>query len=111
MKTKDPMARELTVYEVLDVAEKMERNAARFYRRAAGLYDDPRTGKLFSELARWEKRHIQIAIEMKEHLSERTWELGYFGPERLDTDPSGLPNVEAVDDLIQEEQRHVRILT
>ena len=154
------MARELTAYEVLDVAERMERNTARFYRRAAGLYGDPRIGKLFSELARWEKRHIQIIIEMKEHLSERTWELGYFGPERLDTDSSGLPNmvfdehadpskeltgkeskadvlrmaiqkekdaiayytslkefvlgeqnVEAVDDIIQEEQRHVRILT
>jgi rubrerythrin len=35
------MTRELTASEVLQIAEEMERNAAKFYRRAAGLYHDP----------------------------------------------------------------------
>ncbi len=78
------MTRELTAYEVLEIAERMERNAARFYRRAAGMCDDPRICKLFGELAQWEKRHVRIFAEMKEHLSEQMWELGRFEPDRVD---------------------------
>jgi len=81
------MAQELTAYEVLEIAENMERNAAKFYRKAAGLCDDPRTGKLFSELAQWEQRHIEVLADMKEHWSERTWELGCFAADRIDASP------------------------
>lgn len=78
------MKHELTAYEVLEIAEWMERNAAKFYRRAAGTCDDARTCKLFAELAQWEKRHVQIFAEMKDALSERTWELGRFEPGRVE---------------------------
>jgi len=76
------MARELTGYEVLDIAEKMERSAAGFYRRAAGLCDDPKITKLFSDLAQWEKRHIEVFAQMKQRLSEQSYELGQYGSER-----------------------------
>ncbi len=154
------MTRELTAYEVLEIAEQMERNAAKFYRKAAGMCDDPRICKLFSELAQWEKRHVQVFAEMKEHLSERIWELGRFEPDRVDVSqtsprpavfgdhdqPSqemtggqtkadilrmairkeedaiayytslselvlGEGNIEVIEDIIREENRHVRILT
>jgi rubrerythrin len=154
------MTRELTGYEVLDIAEKMGRNAAGFYGRAAGMYDDPKISRLFSELAQWEKRHTQIFAEMKEHLSGQTWELGQYGAERPKApapqvpttvfgdraDPSreltgdeakadvlrraiqkekdtiayytslkefvlGDDSVEAIKEIIREEDRHVRILT
>lgn len=78
------MARELTVSEVLEIAEKMERDAARFYRRAAGMYHDAKISKLFADLAQWEKRHIQVFEEMKDHFSERTWEGGRFDLDRVD---------------------------
>ncbi len=76
------MARGLTAYEILEIAEKMERNAAEFYRRAAGLCHDPKVSKLFHELAQWERHHIQIFVEMKEQLSEKSWQLGYYQPGR-----------------------------
>jgi rubrerythrin len=76
------MADELTGLDVLAIAERMERNASGFYRRAAGLYDDPELSKLFSELAQWEKRHMEVFAEMKQRLSEGMCEIGQYGAER-----------------------------
>jgi rubrerythrin len=87
------MTRELTVFEVLLIAEGMERSAAKFYRRAAGMYDDPSINRLFSELAQWEERHVQVFADMKDHFSEQAWELGRFdlgrvNAARLDVRPA-----------------------
>jgi len=76
------MSRELTGGEVLAIAEKMEQNAARFYRRAAGMYKDPKISKLFSDLAQWEKRHIEVFAELKKRLSQQAWGIGQYGAER-----------------------------
>ncbi len=78
------MTRELTPSEVLQIAAEMERDAARFYRRAAGMYRDPSMSKLLSELAQWEKRHGEIFSDMKNHFSERTGESGRFDVGRAD---------------------------
>lgn len=64
------MAGELTGLDVLGIAERMERDAATFYRRAAGLYDDTKLSKLFSELAQWEKRHMEVFAQLKQRLAE-----------------------------------------
>ena len=146
--------------EVLEIAVKMEQNAAKFYRRAAGMYEDVKISKLFSELAQWEKRHVEIFAEMKERLSQQSWGLGQYGSERPDASQSRVPtpvfpdrdspsqdltgretkadvlrmaiqkekdsivyytslkefilgdeDIQAVKDIISEEDRHVRILT
>jgi len=81
------MGRGLTAYEILEIAEQMERNAARFYRRAAALCEDLRVSKLLSELAQWESRHVQVFTEMKEQLSARAWELGHRELERVGSPP------------------------
>ena len=85
------MTRELNAFEVLEIAETMEREAARFYRKAAGMYNDPSMSKLFSELAQWEKRHVQVFADMKDHFSEQAWELGHFDLNRLDASRLGVP--------------------
>jgi rubrerythrin len=153
------MAQGLTGYEVLEIAENLERNAARFYRKAAEICDDPQVSRLFDELARWEMRHVQVFVELREYLSEKAWELGYFQPERVNgaaapvpavfgahADPAkiltgresktdvlrmalrheeytlayytslvkltlGERNLEAVQEIMREEQNHVKILT
>lgn len=154
------MTRELTAFEVLDVAEKMEREAARFYRKAAGMYDDPSLSKLFSELAHWEKGHIQVFAEMKDQFAQQTWEEVDLGRDQIDarqldvpstvfnefSDPAreltgretraevlklalkkerytigyyvsltefalGADNLQAIKDILQEERKHVKILT
>jgi rubrerythrin len=78
------MSGELTGYQVLEIAEKMEQNAARFYRKAAGMYKDAKISKLFSELAQWEKRHVEVFAEMKKRLSQQAWAIGQYGIERPD---------------------------
>ncbi|MCL5280658.1 MAG: ferritin family protein [Planctomycetes bacterium] len=85
------MTRELTAFEVVKIAEQMERHAARFYRKAAGLYNDPALNKLFSELAQWEKRHIQVFVDMKNQFPEQAWEQGSSDPERVDVSHLDVP--------------------
>jgi len=74
---------EMSGYEVLEIAEKIERNGVKFYRRAAALFDDSDITTLFVRLGQWETRHIQVFKEMKQHLTEQQWELGDFAPDRV----------------------------
>ncbi len=60
---------ELSGFDVLAIAEKIERNGAAFYRRAAGLIDDSAISTLFANLAEWESRHIEVFRQMAERLS------------------------------------------
>lgn len=85
------MSRELTGTEILETAERMEQNAAKFYRRAAGMYGDAKISKLFSDLAQWEKRHVEVFAEMKERLSKQSWGLGQYGSERPDASRPRMP--------------------
>lgn len=85
------MNREMTGAEVLEIAETMEQNAAKFYRRAAGMYDDVKLSRLFSELAQWEKRHVEVFAEMKARLSQQSWGLGQYGSERPDASRARTP--------------------
>jgi rubrerythrin len=41
----------------------MEREAARFYRKAPGMHDDPKTSRLFFDLVQWEPRHVRILTQ------------------------------------------------
>jgi rubrerythrin len=154
------MNRELNAFEVLQIAEEMERNAAKFYLKAAGMFDDPSLNKLYLELAQWEKRHGEVFADMKGCFSEQTWELGRFHLDRVNvarlgaapavfganSNPAqeltgqetradvlklaiekerhtidyylaltelalGAENLKVIEDIVQEEKRHVRILT
>jgi len=86
------MTRELTAFEVIEIAEQMERDAAKFYRKAAGLYHDPSISKLFSELAQWEKRHVQVFAQMKDRFSEQGWEAGRFDLDRVHVSHPEVPS-------------------
>ena len=85
------MATQPTADDVLKVAEKMERDAARFYRRAAGTCDDPKLCKLYVELARWERQHVLVFADMREHLSERSADSGRFTLDEADQSSTELP--------------------
>jgi len=71
---------EFNAFEVFEIAEKIERNGARFYRRAADLFD-AETAKMFLELADWETEHIQVFANMRKQLFEQSRELRTFKPE------------------------------
>lgn len=79
------MDAELSAFDVLEIAEKIERNGAKFYRRAAGLIKDPDISTLFVNLAQWESRHIEVFHQMRERLSDQRWEQGDLAPQRIGT--------------------------
>jgi rubrerythrin len=62
---------ELTAVEAIEIAERIERNGAKFYRHAAGLSADRRISSLFVELAQWESRHQKVFEEMRERYAAR----------------------------------------
>ena len=74
------MDAKFNAFEIFEIAEKIERNGAKFYRRAAELFDDSRTRNMFLQLAEWETTHEQIFADMRNELSAqgpefRTFEL------------------------------------
>jgi rubrerythrin len=79
-----PMDVEMSGYEVLEIAEKIERNGVKFYRRAAGLCNDAGISTLFVQLAQWESKHIEVFRQMRERLASQHWQLGDLRPDRLD---------------------------
>jgi len=74
---------EMKGYEVLEIAEQIEQNGVKFYRRAAALCDDPRAGALFVELAHWETRHVEIFKEMRERWADAHWQIGDLLPKPM----------------------------
>ena len=66
---------EMNGYEILEIAEKIERNGVKFYRRAAAICQDPKITKFFVELGQWEGRHVKLFKEMKERLARGKWEI------------------------------------
>jgi rubrerythrin len=57
---------ELNAFEAFEIAEKIERNGAGFYHRAAELFDDPGLAKLFLELAGYEKAAFPAEQQAKD---------------------------------------------
>ncbi len=54
--------------EIFAMAEEIERNGARFYRRAADITEQPAAKKLFEELARWEDGHERLFQRLRADL-------------------------------------------
>jgi rubrerythrin len=72
--------------EIFEMAEQIERNGARFYRKAAeGCTQDERSQKLLLHLADMEDDHEKTFHVMRQDLSntDRGWEM--FDPEGLAT--------------------------
>ena len=74
-------------FEIFEIAEQIERNGTSFYIRAAELFDDPETSRMFLKLAEWEKQHEQIFAGMKRQLSEKDQVESPLGPDALLPDP------------------------
>ena len=62
------MAEQFNVDEVFEIAEQIERNGAKFYRRSAQVAADPEARGLLVELADMEDRHERVFAAMREDL-------------------------------------------
>jgi rubrerythrin len=56
--------------EVLEIAIRIERNGAAFYRKAAGLQSDEKNRDFFESLAAMEDKHQETFTEMRKTLKE-----------------------------------------
>ena len=74
------METKFNVFEILQIAEKIERNGAKFYLKTAELLDDPEVRDTCYKLATWKARHEKILAQRRKRFSEKTGEFGTFDP-------------------------------
>ncbi len=75
------MAIAFNVDEIFEMAEQIERNAARFYRDAAKRASDGAVQKMFIDMAAMEDGHLRIFQDMRKKLSPEEKEQSAFDPE------------------------------
>ena len=84
------MTRTFNAFEAFEIAEQIERNGARFYRKAAEMFDDARVSGLFLKLAEWEKVHEELFADMRKQLSEQGRRLRTFDLEDAPLDAKAM---------------------
>jgi rubrerythrin len=67
--------------EIFEMAEQIERNGARFYRRAAEGAVDPRNRQLLLDLAAMEEEHEKVFASMRADLADKKQETAVFDPD------------------------------
>lgn len=67
--------------EIFEMAEEIERNGAKFYRKAAEGAADGETRRYLLDMAAMEDGHLQTFTEMREQLSDAEREVVTFDPE------------------------------
>jgi len=75
------METKFNVFEVLQIAEKIEYDGAKFYLETAQLLDDPELRNIYYELADWKAKHVKMYARMRREFSEKTGEFGTFDPD------------------------------
>jgi rubrerythrin len=104
--------------EVFEIAERIERNSVKFYRRAAEALSDQDLCQILLSLAEFEKEHEETFANMRKQISHKERELITFDPENemtlylqaianghvfdLKKDPSEqLTGKETIDDILK----------
>ena len=75
------MQTKFNVFEVLQIAEQVERNSAKFYLKTAEKFDDPEFRDIFYQLANWKAKHEKTLAHRRKEFSEKTGEFGTFDPD------------------------------
>jgi len=75
------METKFNVFEILQIAEKIDHNGAKFYLKTAELFDDPELCNIYYILANWRARHEKILAQRRKRFSEKTGEFGTFDPD------------------------------
>jgi rubrerythrin len=69
--------------EIFEMAEEIERNGAKFYRRASANSPDEETKQMLLDMAVMEDEHLKTFQQMREELSGREKEAMVFDPDNL----------------------------
>jgi len=70
-------------FEVFEIAEQIEHNGKKFYRKAAELFNEAPVRKMFLELVNWEARHQEVFRDMRKKLYEQKGKVSDFRPEGI----------------------------
>ena len=68
-------------FEILEMAEQIERNGIKFYRTAAKAISAPDAHQMLLDLAEMEVEHEKVFDEMKKELAEEDRQTRVFDPE------------------------------
>ncbi len=68
-------------FEIFEIAEQIERNGVKFYRKAAKNAADAEVRQMFVDLADMERDHEKIFEDMRKQISYKERELITFDPE------------------------------
>ena len=75
------MSMDFNADEVFEMAEQIERNGAKFYRRAAEIVSAESDKKLMLDLAAWEDQHEQTFAAMRSDLAGPEMSVTVFDPD------------------------------
>ena len=75
------METKFNIFEILEIAERIDHNGAIFYLKTAELFDDPELQNIYYLLANWRAKHEKILALRRKHFSEKTGEFGTFDPD------------------------------
>ena len=75
------MDKKFSVFEILEIAERIEHNAAKFYLKAADMYNASEPRNIYYKLANWRAKHEKVLTQRRREYSEKTGELGTFDPD------------------------------
>ncbi len=65
------MAASFNADEILEMAEQIERNGAKFYREASKVAEDKQISQMFLDMAVMEEGHLRTFEDMRKELSEQ----------------------------------------
>ena len=68
-------------FEIFEMAEQIERNGVKFYRKAAQSVSDRQMRQMLEELADMEVEHEETFAAMRKQLSDEAWAARVFDPE------------------------------
>ncbi|MFA6186538.1 MAG: ferritin family protein [Phycisphaerae bacterium] len=74
------MSVSFTAFEIFEIAEQIERNAAKFYRKAAEKTADKAMRHFFGQLAEMEDNHEKAFAEMRKNLVDDARDTMAFDP-------------------------------
>jgi len=66
------MAEIFNIDETFEIAEQIERNGAKFYRKAADIFEASRAKSLLMDLATMEDKHEKLFKEMRQELKKKS---------------------------------------
>ncbi len=75
------MSISLNAIEIFEIAERIERNGVKFYKRAAERLSDQNVCQTLLNLAELEKEHEKSLANIRKQISSKEWDLITFDPE------------------------------